>query len=791
MGALRQDLRFAMRTLLRSPAFTAVAVATLALGIGANTAVFSIVRGVLLRPLPYRNAGRLLFGNVSIPDAADIRRGAPAVEDAALFASNLYNVGIGAEVEQLRGALVSREFFRIVGGPALAGRALGEGDAEQPVAVLSQGLARRSFGSEAAALGRAIPLSGRAFTVVGVMPAAFELPGREYDLWIPLEHEMARTPAQMSNRGLRIFRMIALVRPGVSLAAARAQVAAVSVRLQRAYPDTNKGVAFDFVPLADRLVGGVRPALSALFAAVGLILLIASANVAGLLLARGAARERELAIRSALGAGRARILRQLLTESLLLSLAGAVAGVLLAAWAVSALPLVAPGGLPRLSEIRIDRGVLLFTLVASVASGLLFGLAPALQASASRMGAVRGTSTGSRASARGSRLRAALVVAEVALAVVVLVGAGLLVRSLQRLLHVEKGFQPDSLTSFVLNVYELDGAPARDAAAEEVVRRIRALPGVSAAGAGSALPPETAQRATRFEIEGRAASDSDQDSAYFVGATPGYFEAMGTRMLEGRAFADSDRADSPRVAAISRGLARRLFPSGGALGRRVRLLNPDAGPEWREIVGVVEDVRYSGLSDPGDSAVYTPFSQTPFLWAYVMVRSATPGAALAPVLREEVRRVHPALAAARIRPVEQLVDESVAAPRFHASLLSGFAGLALLLAALGLFGLVSYSAAMRRREIGIRIALGASPRDVFASVAGGGVRLVALGLALGAAASLAASRLVAGLLFEVQPADPYTYAAIAAVMLATGFAAGAIPARRAARVDAASALRAE
>ena len=788
MGALRQDLRFALRTLFRSPAFTAVAVATLALGIGANTAVFSIVRGVLLRPLPYRNAGRLLFGNVSIPDASDIRGGAPAVEDAALFASNLYNVGVGAEIEQLRGALVSKEFFRIVGGPAVAGRALGEGDAEQPVAVLSQGLARRSFGSEAAAVGRAIPLGGRAFTVVGVMPAAFELPGREYDLWIPLEHEMARTPAQLSNRGLRIFRMIALVRPGVSLAAARAQIAAVSVRLQRAYPDTNKGVTPDFVPLAERLVGGARPALSALFAAVGLILLIASANVAGLLLARGAARERELAIRSALGAGRARLLRQLLTESLLLSLAGAVVGVLLAIWAVSALPLVAPAGLPRLSEIRIDRGVLLFTLVASVASGLLFGLAPALQASASRMGAVRGTSTGSRASARGSRLRAALVVAEVALAVVVLVGAGLLVRSLQRLLHVEKGFEPESLTSFVLNVYELDGAPARDAAAEEVVRRIRALPGVSAAGAGSALPPETAQRATRFEIDSRAASDADADSAYFVGATPGYFEAMGTRMLQGRAFADSDRADSPRVAAISRGLARRLFPTGGALGRRIRLLNPDAEPEWREIVGVVEDIRYSGLSDPGDSAVYTPFSQTPFLWAYVMVRSATPGEALAPALREEVRRVHPALAAARIRPVERLVDESVAAPRFHASLLSGFAALALLLSALGLFGLVSYSAAMRRREIGIRIALGASPRDVFARIAGGGVRLVALGLALGAAVSLAASRLVAGLLFEVQPTDPYTYAAIAAVMLATGFVAGAIPARR---VDAASALRSE
>jgi len=787
MGTLRQDLRYALRSLSRSPAFTAIAVATLALGIGANTAVFSIVRGVLLRPLPYRNAERLLVGSVSIPDSEDFRRGASALEDAALFASNLYNVGVGQETEQLRGALVTREFFRIVGSTALAGRALADGDAGEPVVVLSRGLAARSFGSPAASVGRTISLSGRAFTVVGVLPAEFELPGREFELWVPFEHEMARTPAMAANRGLRIFRMIALIRPGVSMAAAREQIAAVSKRLQRDYPDTNRGVTADMAPLADRVLSSSRPALGALFAAVGLVLLIASSNVAGLLLARGAARERELAIRAALGAGRGRLIRQLLTESLLLSLAGAGAGALLAAWAVSALPLVAPAGLPRLAEIRVDRGVLLFTLAASAVCGLLFGLAPALQGS--RASLARGASATARASGGRSRLRASLVVAEVALAVVVLVGAGLLVRSLQRLLRVEKGFEPQSLTAFTMNVYELEGDAARAGATAEVVRRIRALPGVSAAGAGSALPPETAQRATRFEIEGRPASEGDSDSAYFVGATPGYFETLGTRVLEGRAFAEADRSDAPRVAIISRGLARRLFPSGDALGRRLRLLNPEQSPEWREIVGVVEDVRYSGLADPGDSALYTPFAQTPFLWAYVMVRSCTPAASLAPLLREAVRGVNPTLAAARIRPVERLVDESVAAPRFHASLLSGFAALALGLAALGLFGLLSYTAATRRREIGIRIALGASPRDVFARIAGGGLRLVAIGLALGVAASLAAGRAVAGLLFEVRPTDLATYAGIAAVMLATGLAAGAIPARRASRVDPATALR--
>jgi putative ABC transport system permease protein len=787
MSALTQDLRIAARSLRRSPGFTAVAAATLALGIGANTAVFSIVRGVLLRPLPYKNAERLVFANVSIPDAEDLRRACPAIEDAALFASNLYNVGVGPDVEQLRGALVGREFFRIVGGPASAGRALGEADAREQVAVLSQALARRRFGSDAAALGKIVDLSGRGFTVVGVMPASFELPGRDFDLWIPLEHELARTPAQFANRGLRIFRMIALVRPGVSVAVARAQAAAESARLQRAYPDTNRGVTTDLVPLSDRLLGGTRPALAALFAAVGLVLLIASANVAGLLLARGAARERELAIRAALGAGRGRLVRQLLTESVVLSLAGAAGGALLAAWGVAALPLFAPSGLPRLSEIRVDSGVLLFTLAASVAAGLAFGLMPALRSS--RASLARGASSSARASAGGGRLRAALVVAEVALAVVVLVGAGLLVRSLQRLLSVDKGFEPESLTSFQLNVVELDAPPARAAAAAAAVREIRSIPGVLSAGAGSALPPETAQRATHFEVDGRP--PDDEDSAYFVAATPGYFEALGTRLLQGRAFADADRADAPPVAAISRGLARRLFPAGDAVGRRIRLLNPDESPAWREIVGVVEDVRYSGLDDPGDSAVYTPFAQTPFLWAYVMVRSATPAASLAPALREAVRRVSPRLAAARIRPMARLVDASVATPRFHAALLSAFAALALFLSALGLFGLISYSATMRRREIGIRVALGASPRDVFARIAGGGVRLVALGLAAGVVASAAASRLLTGLLFGVRGTDPATYGAIAAVMLLTGLAAGAIPALRACRVDPAAALRSE
>jgi predicted permease len=784
--SLAQDLRYAVRSARKSPGFAAVAIATLALGIGANTAVFSIVRGVLLRPLPYRDAGRLLVGGVSLPDFEDLRRDVDAFDGTAVFVSNLYDVGVGEATEQLRGALVSKDFFALLGSSPAAGRTLGAGDSMQPVVVLSNGLARRRGASGTAALGGTLLLSGRAFTVVGVMPPAFEFPGRRFDFWIPFEHEMARTPEQLRNRGLRILRAVVHVKPGVSLEAARAQARSVSLRLQKAYPDTNTGAEIDLVPVPQRILGDVRPVLWTLLTAVGLVLAIATVNLSNLMLARGAARSREIAIRAALGAGRGRLMRQFLTESLLLSIAGGALGVLMAVWAISALPLVVPADLPRLSEIRLDPAVLVFTLFVSVACGLLFGTLPAL--SASRPNLARGD----RGSAgRPGLLRGVLVVTEVALAVVVLVGAGLLARSLQKLLAVDKGFDAERLTSFSVNVVELDGSVARASAVAAVTRALAALPGVSSAGAGTALPPETAQRATRFEIEGRPFSDAEDSSAYFVAATPGYFETLRTRVADGRTFRDADRADSAPVAIISRSLARRLFPGASAVGRRLRLINPEQSAQWREIVGVVENVRYSGLEDPGESAVYTPFAQTPFLWAYGMIRSDLPADRLSPSIRAAVRGVHPALTAARIRPMESLVSESAAGPRFQAALLSSFAGLALLLAALGLFGLVSYGASRRRREMGIRLALGAQPRQIFALIAGGGLRLVVLGLAAGTAASLLATRLISGLLFEIRPTDPPTYLGIAGVLLAVGLAAGALPARHAARIDPIEALRSE
>jgi predicted permease len=792
MGAsgLAQDLRYALRAARRSPGFAAVAILTLALGIGANTAIFSIVRGVLLRPLPYRNADRLLVGGMSLPDFDDLRRGTDAFDGTAVFASNLYDVGVGSEIEQVLAATVSADFFSLLATPPEAGRTLGVGDATQPVVVLSDAFARRRAASPAAALGGTVLLSGRAFTIVGVMPPAFEFPGRRFELWLPLENELARFPEQSRDRALRIFRAVARVRPGLSLEAARGQVRALSRRLQAEYPDTNTGFDIALVPLSERIVGGVRPILWTLLAAVGLVLLIATVNLANLMLARGAARSREIAIRAALGAGRGRLVRQFLTESVLLSAAGGAVGVLLAAWALSALPLVAPQSLPRLADIRWDPAILFFTLSVSVASGLLFGTAPAL--SASRPGLARGLASSARGSAaRPGLLRGSLVVTEVALAVVVVVGAGLLARSLQRLLSVDKGFDERSLTSFSVNLSELGRSETRAAAVSEIVRALAAIPGVTSAGAGTGLPPETPQRATRFEIEGRPFAEGEDSSAYFVATTPGFFETLRTRVADGRTFRETDRADSAPVAILSRGLATRLFPGRSAVGRRLRLINPEQSDAWREIVGVVDNVRYSGLDDPGVAAVYTPFDQTPFLWAYGMVRSGLPAEALGPSIRAAVRGAQPALSAARIRPAKTLVSESVAGPRFEAVLLAAFAALALMLAALGLFGLVSYGASLRRREMGIRIALGAPPGRIFALVAGGGLRLVVLGLAVGIGASLIATRLIASMLFEVRPTDLPTYAGMAAIFLAVAFVAGAIPARRAARIDPLEALRSE
>jgi predicted permease len=783
---LRQDLLYALRSFRRNPGFTAVVVLTLALGTGANTAMFTLVRGVLLRPLPYPYAERLVSGSLSLPDYEDLRAANSVFEEMAVWGSNLYLLGGEGPAEQVRGAVVSERFFPLLGNAAI-GRALEAAEAHDKVVVLGHGLWLRRFGGEAGVIGRGVRLSGELYTVVGVMPPEFQFPSGQFELWVPMGQAMSAAPGQAQNRGLRIFRALARTKPGVSLKQMQAEADGIAARVARQHPDTNQDVRFVFAPIYERLLGGVQTALLVLMGVVTLVLLIASANVANLLLARAKTREREIAVRSALGAGRGRIVRQLLTESVLLAAAGSSAGVLLARWILDALPALAGNEIPRLSSARLDPLVLGFTACVALATGLLFGLAPAWQAS--RLDSVRGLREAGRGGAGPAtrRLHAALTAAEVALSLVVLVGASLLVQSLVRLLHVDAGFTAERLLTFNLSL--VPRPPARRAAlAAQVVERISRLGGVQAAGGGTGLPPVTAQRATDFKAEGASEEQASARRAYFIAVTPDYFRALGARVHEGRAVTEADGAGAPEVVLLSRSLARRLYPA-GALGRRIRLVNPEHGDGWRTVVGVVDDIRYSGLDDPGEAALYTPFAQTPFLWSYVMVRSSGPPMALAGAVREAVKAVDPSLDAAGVKPMTELVSERVAQPRFNMLLLSALAALALALAAVGIYGVVSYSVVQRTREIGIRVTLGASRSDVLRLVAGEGVRLAALGVAAGLLGAAAASRALTTLLFEVRPTDARTYGLAAAFLVLVAFCASLLPALRATRVAPLSALR--
>ncbi|MDQ6893650.1 MAG: ABC transporter permease [Acidobacteriota bacterium] len=789
MSHVIQDLRHALRFFRKSQGFAVLAIATLALGIGANTAMFSIVRGVLLRPLPYRDAGRLMTARLSIPDYRDFARSARAFDDTAIWASNLYNFTRGAESDQVLGGVVSARFFPLLSAPAL-GRVFLPEDARAPRVVLSDRLWRSHFGADPGVLGRTMDLSGKIYTVIGVMPPDFEFPSGDFRLWVPFEHALASTPQQLENRSLRIFRVLAHRRSGFSERQANDEAAAISKRLQKDFPDTNGGVEIRFQALSEALLGAVRPALLVLLATVGLVLLIACANVANLTLARATGRERELAVRSALGAGRGRLVRLLLTESVALAVGGGALGALGAFWAVSLLPRLAPAGMPRVGGVHVDGLVLLFALAVSVATGVIFGIVPALDASrVSLSQKLKEGGRGAAGSRRAGRVRHVLVVAEVALSVVVLVGAGLLLRSLGRLLNVDAGFQPSNVVTFHIELSRFEKPQRRAEVARAVLERLSAIPGVAAAGGGTGLPPETPQRATRFAVAGRALDDPDASSAYFLAVSPDYFRALGTRVLSGRAFSDRDRENAPPVVVISRGMADRLFPAGNAVGKTLKLVNPDQSDAWRTIVGVVENIRYSGLDDPGANSVYTPFAQTPFFWTYVMLRTPIPPAALAGSIREAVQGVDSGLVAARLRSMDAIVSGSVASPRFQALLLAGFGVLALLLAAIGIYGVISYGVSQRREEIGVRIALGAESRDVVRLIAGQGMRLVVFGVAAGLLGALAGARLLRGLLYEIGTADPITFGAIAAVLAAVGIFASGIPALRASRVDPMTALR--
>jgi putative ABC transport system permease protein len=792
IAAFWQDLRYGARMLRKHKGFTFAAVTTLALGVGANTAIFSVVYGVLLRPLPYKDAGQLMMANISPPDFRDLKESTRIFDELALWGINQYNAAVAnGESRQTLGAVVSPDFLPMLSTPML-GRAFRPEEDRERLAVISYDLWQSRFQGAPDVLGRVIRLNGEPHTIIGVMPPEFQFPSQETKLWVPLGSALAHAPQQGENRQLRIFRVVAHLKPSVSPAQMQAELDMLSQRLQQQYPKTNTGVRLEFTPLYERIVGDVRPALLVLLGTVGFVLLIACANVANLALARMTAREREIAIRLALGARRWRVARQLLTESLLLASIGGGCGLLLAKWGVDLLPSLNPQDIPRVGTININYTVLLFTLGVSVLSAIFFGAFPAWQATRSDINlALKDGGRGTLGSPKGRRLRGVLVVTELALSLVVLIGAGLLLNSFNRLLRVDPGFTAENLLTLNVGYIKFKDPQQRAIIAREVIERVKALPGVQAVGGGTGLPPITPQRGTRFAVQELSSEATDAGSAYFLTITPDYFKALHTPLYEGRPFTERDGADAPKVVIINRALARRLFPNESAVGKHFQLINPEQTEDWREVVGVVGDVRYSGLDDPGEAAIYTPFAQTPGLWNYLMVRTDVPPQSLVPAIRQAVAAVDPELEAANPQTMEQLISQSIAQPRFYTLLLTAFAVLALLLAAVGIYGVISYSVNQRAHEIGVRMALGAQRGDVLRLIIGQGLVLSLIGIALGLAAATALTRVLANLLYAVRATDLPTFITTALLLLLVALSASYVPARRATKVDPLVALRYE
>ena len=810
---LRQDLTFALRQLRRSPGFAAVAVLTLGLGIGATTAIFSVVDRVLLRPLPYAQSDRLVRlrqvdgrqadeGDTSPATFLDWRDRTRSFERVAFFQYYGHDVkGVSGETTSIDSWLVSEDYFAVLGVQPRLGRVFLPEEyrpGAARVVVISTALWQQRYGSDPRVLGRRETLDGVAHTIVGVMPAAFQFPDKRH-IWAPktLDEEERRV------RAGNYLGVVARLRSGVTIAAAQDDMNRVSRELAAEYPRTNAKVGARVTSVPNDILGAVRPALLVLLGAVICVLLVACANVANLLLARGADRRREFAIRAALGAGRARLARQMLSESAILAALGCIVGIVLGHLGIRLILALSPASLPRMDEIALDGRVLLFTVVASVGTALMFGLAPArLFSSPDLNTAVREGGRGTSASRNRLRFRSVLIVTEVALALVLLVGSGLLIRSFIVLLRVDPGFVPANRAMVQLFLWDLYPTPElRAAALRDVLTRMASVGGVQSVGAVSALPFAAANIGvqTPIRFEGRPApGPGEAPNVYTTVATNGYFETMGVELRRGRTFAAADNATGAKVALISESLARHYFPNEDPIGKRIAVsfdANPyeaaQRGGQSREIVGIVGDVRHDGLQSAPREEMYMPHAQFPFGSMTIVVRTVSDPAPLLPALQRAVWDVNRNQAIYEATTMKALIGTSLTERRFNLALIGSFAALALLLSAVGVYGLISYSTSRRTSEFGVRLALGAGRWEIVLAAMGDGVRFAVAGVMIGMVASFALTRLMTTMLFGVRPTDPLTFGVFAAIMLVVAMIASFVPARRALRVDPVTALRGE
>ena len=793
------DMRYAVRQLVKTPGFTIVAILTLAFGIGATSAIFSVVNGVMLRPLPYPDAGSLVrvlevvpqYGRFSVAPAnfLDWRQQNTVFERIAAYAGGTDTFSGGDGPERLTMTAVSWDIFETLRVTPVRGRGF-RADEDLPkqnsVIVISHGMWQSRFGGDPGILGRSITLASGPVTVVGIMPPDFYFPSRETEYWRPI----ALNPTG-STRGGHYIGVIARLKPGVSVQQAGAEMKTIAERLAGEYPASNANETAETVALHDLIVGPIRPMLLTLFAAVGVVILIACANVANLLLVRASVREKEIAIRAAMGAGRRRLVMQMLTESLVLALAGGTLGVLLAYAAISPLQTLSAGSIPRVADVTLDRTVLAFAFLITIATGVLFGLAPAWQASRATVGAVLKEGGRSSASSGGRWLRSTLLVAEVALSIVLLVGATLLLRSFAGITSVDPGFNPDRVLAFRVALPQTSYPEPHNQVGfyDRLLDKLRSTPGIEAAGMVHQLPMRGGY-VLSFAIQGRPpAAPGDEASANHRAVSPGYFQALAIPLLRGRALSERDVEKSPMVAVVDEAFARRHFPGEDAIGRGIDIGNGTDG--FYEIVGVVGDVRHGGLDASAEPTMYVPFKQDVFSSMWMMVRTKGDPSAHASVARQAVRDIDSSLPAFSMTPLSTVVSDSVAQRRFSMLLLGLFAVVALFLAAVGLYGVVAYSVSQRTQEIGLRMAIGAQPGDVLRMVVGGGMKLAAVGVVIGIVAALGLANLVASMLYGVTPFDPTSYAATAVILLAVAALACWIPARRAMRVDPLTALRQE